>query len=107
MPYRAVKDLDLFEVSILDRTKSPAYDGTLITARAEGEELHYRGEDFIDDVEIDEEETPQDEGEGTKEPTEKLEETRDDTQPEQQEIADNNIDYSKYEQLIKEMKEEN
>ena len=105
MPYRAVKDLDLFEVSILDRTKSPAYDGTLITARAEGEELHYRGEDFIDDVEIDDEGTPQDEE--TKEPTEKLEETRDDTQPEQQEIADNNIDYSKYEQLIKEMKEEN
>lgn len=28
MPMRAVKDLDLFEVSILDRSKTPAYDGT-------------------------------------------------------------------------------
>ena len=104
MPYRAVKDLDLFEVSILDRTKSPAYDGTLITARAEGQEIHYRGEDFIDDVEIHEEEIPQDEAEKTKE---EPKEVRDDTQPEQQEIAEKNIDYSKYEQLIKEMKEEN
>ena len=52
MPYRAVKDLDLFEVSILDRTKSPAYEGTLVTARSENNELHFRGEDFIDEVEV-------------------------------------------------------
>ena len=29
MPTRDVKDLDLYEVSILDRTKTPAYEGTL------------------------------------------------------------------------------
>ena len=106
MPYRAVKDLDLFEVSILDRSKSPAYDGTLITARAETNELHYRGEDFIDDVEIHEEEIPVDEktDDSTVENNTRVD---DNTQPEQQEIAEKNIDYSKYEQIIKEMKEEN
>lgn len=117
MPYRAVKDLDLFEVSILDRTKSPAYDGTLITARAEGEELHFRGEDFIDDIELDDEEdTPEEELQDIKEEiieaeiqaeTEKElnDEVREES-PKQQEIVEKNIDYSKYEQLIQEMKEE-
>lgn len=49
---RLVKDLDLFEVSILDRTKVPAYDGTLITARSENNEVQLRGEEFIDKVEV-------------------------------------------------------
>lgn len=118
MPYRAVKDLDLFEVSILDRTKSPAYDGTLITARAEGEDLqvHYRGEDFIDDIDLDDEDTPEEELQDIKEEiieaeiqaeTEKElnDEVREES-PKQQEIVEKNIDYSKYEQLIQEMKEE-
>lgn len=117
MPYRAVKDLDLFEVSILDRTKSPAYDGTLITARAEGEELHFRGEDFIDDIDLDDEEdTPEEELQDIKEDiieakieaeTEKElnDEVREES-PKQQEIVEKNIDYSKYEQLIQDMKEE-
>lgn len=103
MPYRAVKDLDLFEVSILDRRKSPAYDGTLITARAEGEELHYRGEDFIDDIEIHEEEIPN----NIEETEDEQKEVREEVEPKQQEIVDKNIDYSKYEQLIQNMKEEN
>ena len=47
MPHRAVKDLDLAEVSILDRSKKPAYDGTLIMARDDETEIHFRGEDFI------------------------------------------------------------
>ena len=49
---RLVKDLDLFEVSILDRTKVPAYDGTLITARSENNEVQLRGEEFMDKVEV-------------------------------------------------------
>lgn len=101
MPYRAVKDLDLAEVSILDKRKSPAYEGTLITARAEDEVVHFRGEDFIDDVEIREEqpeETPPEEKVQEEVPTE--------AQPKQQEIVEN-IDYSKYEEIIAEMKEEN
>ena len=99
MPYRAVKDLDLAEVSILDRRKTPAYDGTLIMARDEGAEMHFRGEDFIDEVSIKNEpvqENVQDEVREEPEVEEK---------PKQQEIVDD-IDYSKYENMIKEMKEE-
>ena len=35
MPLRDVKDLDLVEVSLLDRSKTPAYDGTLVCVRAD------------------------------------------------------------------------
>lgn len=101
IPYRAVKDLDLAEVSILDRRKSPAYEGTLITARSEEEVMHFRGEDFIDDVEVREEEVKE---EVSKEDTEVQEVPKED-QPKQQEIVEE-IDYSKYEKIIAEMKEE-
>jgi len=105
MPHRAVKDLDLAEVSILDRRKSPAYEGTLITAREEGEEvLHFRGEDFIDDIEV-KEEQPEEE-KASVEDVEVREEVPEDVEPKQQEIVDKNIDYSKYEEIIAEMKEE-
>lgn len=99
MPYRAVKDLDLAEVSILDRRKTPAYDGTLIMARDEGAEMHFRGEDFIDEVSIKNEPVQENvQNEVREEP--EVEE-----KPKQQEIVDD-IDYSKYENMIKEMKEE-
>ena len=86
MPTRDVKDLDLYEVSLLDRTKNPAYDGTLVSVRSE-DEIQYRGEAFLSDVEIraDEPEEPKHE-----EP-----------------IEEKPIDYSKYEQMLKEMKEAN
>lgn len=94
--HRIVKDLNLFEVSILDRTRSPAYEGTLITVRDDEEILV--GDDFIDSIELREE--PQDksklqqiEEEKTTKPTPKPEET---PKP---------IDYSKYEYMIKQMKE--
>ena len=38
LPYRMVKDLNLYEVSILNREKIPAYNGTLINVRAGDEE---------------------------------------------------------------------
>lgn len=57
MPTRAVKDLDLFEVSILDRTHTPAYEGTLITARNDGGEVQFKGEELLDKIEIIEEKT--------------------------------------------------
>lgn len=99
MPHRAVKDLDLAEVSILDRSKSPAYEGTLITARSEDGEMHFRGEDFIDEVELREEEQKEEV------PEEKVqEEVPDEAKPKQQEVV--NIDYSKFEEIIAEMKEE-
>ena len=103
MPHRAVKDLDLAEVSILDKRKKPAYDGTLIMARDDSEELHFRGEDFIDEVSI-KDETPKEEikelDNEMKNNEERIEE------PKQQEEVVKEIDYSKYEDMIKEMKEE-
>lgn len=109
MPHRAVKDLDLAEVSILDRTKKPAYDGTLIMARSEEEPMHFRGEDFIDNVEIHNEiqnivEEPQEEHNKTQ----NIVEEKVKEEPKQQEVVENihTIDYSKYETMIKEMKEE-
>lgn len=113
MPSRAVKDLDLYEVSILDRSKTPAYDGTLIMAREENGEMHFRGEDFIDEVSIREEEPIVEEPKEEKAHEEvqveepKVEEPMVEVndEPKQQEIVEN-IDYSKYEEMIKEMKED-
>lgn len=76
---RDVKDLDLKEISILDRTRTPAYDGTLVTVRAEEDLFH--GDEFIDDIEIRE-------------------------VPKQHEVVEKNIDYSEIENLIAELKED-
>lgn len=105
MPYRAVKDLDLAEVSILDKRKTPAYDGTLIMARDDSDEIHFRGEDFIDEVVI-REETTNDEKEDKKELDNEMKNNDDKDEPKQQEEVVKEIDYSKYENMIKEMKEE-
>lgn len=82
IPLRDVKDLDLEEVSILDRTKKPAYDGTLVSVRAEGESIYY-GEALIEDNPTTQEEP------ATQEKPEKEEQK---------------IDYAKYENLIRELK---
>lgn len=103
MPHRAVKDLDLAEVSILDRAKTPAYDGTLIMARDDTEEIHFRGEDFIDEVSI-REENPQPTVENEIRDNE-MKNNEEEEEPKQQNVVEN-IDYSKYENMIKEMKEE-
>ena len=59
MPLRLVRDLDLVEVSLLDRTKTPAYDGTLVCVRADENPIMY-GEATEDEVNIrSEEEIPQ------------------------------------------------
>ena len=103
MPYRAVKDLNLEEVSILDRSKTPAYDGTLIMAREDTNELHFRGEDFIDEINLIENNQIRD-----AQDNEMKDNGVQETEPKQQEIVEDNqeIDYTKYETMIKEMKEE-
>lgn len=83
-PLRVVKDLDLVEVSVLDRTKNPAYDGTLVAVRSDDESI-FIGETFADDVQLRE-----------------LEE--EETVPKQQETVDKNINYDEYEKLIDDMK---
>ncbi len=82
MPVRAVKDLDLKEVSILDRTRTPAYDGTLLLTRSQGERCF--GETLVTEVVT-------------------RDETNDSTQ---QNAVLNKIDYSKYEAIINEIKED-
>lgn len=84
LPLRKLRDLDLREVSILDRTKSPAYAGTLIMAR--DDEVRYIGESLIDDVTV-------------------TDETVTEEVPQQAE-PEANIDYSIYEGWIAEMKGE-
>ena len=118
MPTRAVKDLNLEEVSILDRTKTPAYDGTLIMARAKDGEIHFRGEDFIDEVSVQENVKQEENAQNIEKTVQNVEEKHNEStnsvqnvveeQPKQQEIVENinTIDYSKYETMIKEMKEE-
>lgn len=95
LPLRKVRDLDLHEVSILDRTKTPAYDGTLVSVRDDGTEV-YHGESFLDDVQIMAEETDE---EDDAEPEE--EEVR---EQKEQEPTPDNIDYSVYEKMIADMK---
>lgn len=97
--HRAVKDLDLEEVSILDRRRTPAYKGTLIMAR-DDKEILLGAEMEAENVVIEEIEKPKEE----KPVEERAEEKQD--EPKQQEIVENNIDYSKAEELIKEMKGE-
>lgn len=50
---RTVTDMDLVEVSILDDTKSPAYYGTSIETRSEGEEMEIRENIGTDEVSVD------------------------------------------------------
>ena len=83
-PLRDVKDLDLEEVSILDRSHSPAYDGTLVAVRSEENSVFY-GEIFSDGMQIREEKETVD-------------------VPEQQETVVENINYDEWENLINDMK---
>lgn len=126
IPTRIVKDLNLFEVSILDRRKTPAYDGTLIATRSDTNDMYFIGEEMLDETNIstDEEKAVKTENESTNIDTreEKINETendasentndapKDDEGPKQhEENVENNkkvIDYTKYDNLIKEMKGE-
>lgn len=85
-PLRDVKDLDLKEVSLLDRTKTPAYDGTLVAVRSDESSIFF-GETFTDEIKIREVEEPK-------------EEQKDAEQPQ----ADKAINYDEWDSLINDMK---
>lgn len=88
-PLRNVRDLDLEEVSILDNTTTPAYDGTLVAVRSDETSVFY-GETFADEIQIREE----------KPETEENKEV-----PKQQEtVEDKKINYDKWDSLIADMK---
>ena len=95
VPIRDVRDLDLYEVSILDSTREPAYEGTLISVRSDDNVLYF-GESFLDPA-----------------PSVRIEKREQiDNQCECHRVEDPSdpmrglVDYSKYENLIKEMKGE-
>lgn len=91
---REVNDLDLEEVSILDRTKVPAYDGTLIMARDnDSEGSMFISESFDSDS---------DDADVSHETSEKRDAKNDDVSRE----TEQQIDYSKYKAIIAEMKED-
>ena len=87
IPLRDVRDLYLKEVSLLDNTKTPAYDGTLVAVRSDEESL-FIGEIFSDEIHMREDKAE-----------EKPEEV-----PKQQETVEKNINYDEYEKLIEDMK---
>lgn len=103
LPLRMVRDLDLYEVSILNDEYSPAYDGTLVTVRSDGTET-YLGESWCltnaDITVID--------VRSTEEPKEEpVEEVRAEEPTEEVKAKEPKpIDYSEIENLIRKLKEE-
>ena len=88
-PLRDVHDLDLDEVSLLDRSHTPAYEGTLVAVRSDEQSIFF-GDEFTDEIQIRElpEEQPQ-------EPEQV---------PKQQENVAKNINYDKWDAMIADMK---
>lgn len=103
LPVRNVKDLELYEVSLLNRKAIPAYDGTLVTVRADGGNVNLAGVEEFKDIEIDDEDAESEEAAEAEEMQERAEENNDN------EHADDNgaVDYTKYKEIIAEMKGEN
>lgn len=78
---REVKDLDLYEVSLIDRSKIPAYDGTLVAVRTADES---KALNISDVIEVN---------------TRVAEEKKEEHKPKE-------VDYTKYKNMISEMKGE-
>lgn len=109
---REVKDLNLYEVSLLDRSKTPAYDGTLVCVRS-GDEVINTGEPLISEMEIREEiqpkqhenvdnDTPEQEIPAEEISNEETEVSKRETEVSTEEIK---VDFSKAENILKEIKE--
>ncbi len=84
-PLRDVKDLDLEEVSILDDSTTPAYDGTLVAVRSETNSVFF-GESFADEINIREEKPESEEV------------------PKQQETVAKDKNLDEYKKLVEDMK---
>lgn len=79
---RNVKDLDLYEVSLINRSKVPAYDGTLVAVRALDKTLNIS--DYVEStVRVEEPETN-----------------------DNHDVEQGALDYTEYHEMIKEMKGE-
>lgn len=86
-PLRNVRDLDLEEVSILDKTKTPAYEGTLVAVRSDDNSIFF-GETFSDGIQL----------------RELPDENTDEVPKQQETVEENNINYDEWDSLIKDMK---
>lgn len=107
MTTRDVNDLDLFEVSILDRSRVPAYAGTLVQVRdAQGGEMSINTGDVMTDDTPELSETPVEEPaqEETKEATQEDDGETVRTREESKETT-SNINYGEWENILAEMKE--
>lgn len=104
LPLRIVNDLKLFEVSILNRKRSPAYVGTLVSVRDDGtEERMNISEDYAEEIETVTEEPT----EATETASEELvtEEIR--TESSEEETAPTEVSseyFTQYKNIISEMK---
>ena len=98
LPFRKVRDLELKEVSLLNRRKSPAYVGTLVNVRDDGSALYYAEDNISETVETIDETI-----------NEALEEIRSDeakepeTAPATTEVSSEY--YARYKNIINELKE--
>ena len=113
LPLRMVKDLDLQEVSLLNREKTPAYDGTLVNVRDDGKGVFIGEDNKPEDIEtIDETTKPNEIDETTKEALEELRasdnvdapETTPEATPEDVKEDNKSFDNSSYKNIIAELK---
>lgn len=96
LPLRKVNDLELFEVSLLNRKKSPAYAGTLVKVRDDGSEEERKilfSEEYSEKIEIREE--PQ---EVTQEETPEVKDPEPEKEPEVKEVSSDY--YARYKNMI-------
>lgn len=107
IPTRDVKDLDLYEVSILDRTKTPAYEGTLISVRSD-EEFQYYSEPLLSNLEIRDEQAPAEPAEPSEAGPDgsSIREAGSEPVTRGEAVEATQLYWAKYENLIKEMKGE-
>lgn len=107
---REVKDLNLYEVSLLDRSKTPAYDGTLVCVRS-GDEVINTGEPLISEMEIREEIQPKQhenvDNDTQQETAEEISNEETEVSKRETEVSTEEIkvDFSKAENILKEIKE--
>ena len=99
LPFRKVKDLNLAEVSLLNRKKSPAYVGTLVNVRDDGSTVYYSEDNISETVEtIVEEVRAEDIAQGTVSEVAKEPET----EPAKTEVSSEY--YARYRNIIAELK---
>lgn len=103
LPLRRVKDLDLFEVSLLTRDRTPAYNGTLVSVRDDGSTETVRvnySEDYVDDIEVEEEKTDTPETTETREAPAEESDPEPEKEPEVKQVPSDY--YAKYKAMIDE-----